>query len=387
MSTHKVEIEVLSPLHISGAGRELGTMEFLRDRDRVYLINEDKLVQALEREGLTGEFLHYLSRDYRPNLFRFLQNLPRERALAIREAACDRSIPHGIRSHFFGVRPQQWDPVTGSPVLPGSAVKGALRNLVLYLCCRKDKALRERAARAVAAGGSRKTVGRFLDELLFAAARIPGARQVPNRDWFRTFQVSDFHTVQASCTQVEEVKVVSLNREGGFHFSRDRRDKQNQRTISIFVETISPGTVFTGTITCPPFLQGLFQAHQRREGIVFDPPALLSRLDEKADILLAEERAFFARAGLKGIEEDLDALAQRGANFRLGWGTGLLSMTVNLALSQEERLAVGQKYFKGTHHGIFPRSRKVVVEEGAEPVTTLGWARMKITGEEGKEEV
>ena len=63
-----------------------------------------------------------------------------------------------------------------------------------------------------------------------------------------------------------------------------------------------------------------------------------------------------------------------------------MSMTVNLALSQEERLAVGQNISREPTTDL-PRSRKVVVEEGAEPVTTLGWARMKITGEEGKEEV
>ncbi|NLJ34080.1 MAG: type III-A CRISPR-associated RAMP protein Csm5 [Firmicutes bacterium] len=378
MARYKVEMEILSPFHIGGEGRELGTMEFLRDREWVYLINEDRLVRALNDEGLTAGFLSYLGGDYRPNLFRFFQSLPRRKAESLRAAISSRRIKHKIKGHFFSLRPQQWDMVGNRPVIPGSAVKGALRNLILYLYCTEDEALRKGAAKAVANRNNPKTVARFLEEDVFSQAHIPGARQGPHRDWFRTLQISDFHTEDPDCTEVVEVKVVSLNKEKGFHFSLDRRDRRGERQVSVFLETIAPGTIFTGTITFPPFLQGLFRAFPGGRGI-FTPLELFSRLKEKTAALLTEERVFFQHAGLKGVVDDLLGLEGRGANLRLGWGTGLLTMTISQALRGQERLNLGQKFYKARHPGVFPRSRKVVMQEGIEPCTTLGWVKVQIS--------
>lgn len=377
MVTCRVWMETLSPLHISGEGREVGTMEFLRDGEWVYLINEDRLVKALRDEKLTADFLTYLEGNYRPNLFRFFQSLPRHKARSIQVAITGRRIKHNIKGHFFSVHPQQWDPLGDSPVIPGSAVKGALRNHILYLYCSEDKDLREQAARAVAVGKNRKTVGRFLEEDIFSRTHIPGARQAPHRDWLRTFQVSDFHTEDPDCTEVVEVKVVSLNKEQAFHYSLDRRDRRRERQISIFLESISPGTIFTGTITCPPFLQQLFRSFPGGKNIL-TPPVLFSRLNEKTADLIAEERAFFHHAGLNGVVDALQDLDERGANFRLGWGTGLLTMTINQALGGQQRQLLGQKYYGARQPWVFPRSRKVVMTEGVKPLTTLGWLKMGI---------
>ena len=112
---------------------------------------------------------------------------------------------------------------------------------------------------------------------------------------------------------------------------------------------------------------------------IFTPPELFSRLNEKTVDLLTEERAFFHHAGLNGVVDALQDLDDRGTNFRLGWGTGLLTMTINLALGSQQRLLLGQKFYGARQPWVFPRSRKVVMTEGVKPLTTLGWVKMGIT--------
>lgn len=140
--------------------------------------------------------------------------------------------------------------------------------------------------------------------------------------------------------------------------------------IKVFVEAIQPGTELTFEMHIDNFLMNRFKKNN-----ISLKELIRNAIEEKYKTLLLEEKQFFANCGLHEMVKYYEKLEQEGANFRMGWGSGLLNTSLSLLLDDNERIHLRRKYFKKRNHFIFPQSRKVVVK-GESIVGSMGWCKI-----------
>lgn len=367
MKTYHLTLEALSPAHVGEARGEIRSLEFFQDHGTVCLVNEGRLARTLADQGLAANFVDFVKDNSSPSLDRYLEALGPTLANHLRKGVVLRAIPKAGAGRVNSLRPHLLDPASGTPYLPGSSLKGAIRGAFLLATVRKQK---EKADRFKAKALERRlrNPGEPFEELLRASLKNEKGRlQNPNTDWLRFLHLSDAFPQDARCTEVREVKVVSLNNEGGYHWGANK--------VSLRVEAVRPSTRFTATLRLEDRGLALLREACGQEPAV-DLEQVLTTCQAKFQEVLAADQDFFYEAELDQLAESLEALRKSGVNLRLGWGAGLLSTTLGLTLSPQERLALRDHYFR-RRHPLFPQSRKVVVEDG-QPVTTLGWFKMTL---------
>lgn len=366
MRTFELTIEVLSPLHIGDARGRLTPLDFFQDHRNVYLVDERAWAEALAREGGIDRFVRYVEeQDGHPSLDAYLEGLKPSAASALRRAVL-RSVPKAEPLRVSNLHPFITDPASRGAYLPASSLKGVLRGAILYRLAGGSRELAALKERALA--GKVENPGTGLDDLLRASLPRGKNRQGPHSNWLRGLKLSDAYPEQAECTEVREVRIVSLNPERGYHYGA--------RGARLFVEVVRPGTRFRGRLTYDDELWDLLRRECGQE-----PPFAfedwLSYGREKYSHILRAEKEFFERAGLSDVAGELESIFARGANLRLGWGSGLLAASAVLHFSPEERRTLRQIYFPRREHTVFPQSRKVVMEK-QEPRYTFGWVKIDV---------
>lgn len=365
--------EVLSPLHVGSGLGQLAAVDFFEDSEHVHLVDEREWARILYESGLIEQFTSYVCEKTSPSLSDFLARLDREAphaASSLCKRAVLRSIPKGEAGlkvtgnlHVFAT-----DPVAGGAYLPASSLKGAVRTALLF-CLARSHPDAVRPIKGIALGSRVKEPGKGVDDLLRAELEQGRTRRGPHTDWLRGFKASDAYPGQTGCTEIREVRVVALDEKGGYRWGA--------KGARLFAEVVRPGTRFKGRL----ILAGEVWELLRRSAAStpsLDPSRWLELVAEKCRQLLAAEKEFFRRAGLKRVIEALEQIERSGANLRLGWGSGLLGASVlALHLSPEERRMLRKLYFQNRRHPEFPQSRKVMTENG-KPFTTLGWVKITL---------
>ncbi|GEA18925.1 type III-A CRISPR-associated RAMP protein Csm5 [Moorella sp. E306M] len=368
MKTYNLIIEVLSPVHIGDARGRLSALEFFQDRQAVYLVNEKAWAKKLAAMQGIDDFVRYVERESFPSLEKFLEGLGASRANPLRQGTFLRRIAKGEPLWLSNFQPFISDSASRQPYIPGSSLKGAIRSALLFYLAGKS---RDKAAIISRALQRRlKQPGEGFDNLLRASLpEKKGTRRSPNSDWLRALQITDAYPLNNDCTEVREARVISLNEGRGYHFGA--------REARLFVEVVKPGTRFKARLKLDQHTWDiLHEASGEKPSFVLEKWLELGR--DKSRQVLDKEKELFRQAGLTGIVEELDQIAARGANLRLGWGTGLLNTSLALHLSPEERRALRETYFSRRRHPEFPQSRKVVTK-GGQPAATLGWLKLTLS--------
>jgi len=387
-----VKLTVLSPVHIGDERGKRTQLEFFEEYAFIHIFSEDKLIRALKQKGKISAFLNYLEQQPYPSLKRFWQHIhPKDRNFILKEATVRK-----IRKGAFNIKslqPHISDPITSIPYIPGSSIKGSLRSALLYYFVSEntnpfikvfEKLIKERNLK------NRKEIGTELDVYYFQSNNIKGKNRLKkggNTDLMRLVKVSDaFVRKEYRSNQISEVvrvKIVSLNNNGGFHFSKSR-----DSDIEVFVEVIKPGTELIFEIDIDEFLKEFIETNgHRKKEYQYDQgdmeELLRKALITKYEKLLIEEKDFFEKCGLYSEENNsymkksFDTLIKKGVNFRIGWGTGLLNMTPNLFLGKDKRQELRSNFFQRRSNPVFPQSRKVIVDENDRITDTLGWCKLE----------
>jgi CRISPR-associated protein Csm5 len=368
MACFNLQLEVLSPLHIGNREGELKPIEFFTENGSLFLISESRLAENLATAHLIEDFYNYVSQDSYPSLNRYFHALGVSSSRPVRQNAVSRriAIVEGD-SRINAVRLNVADPLTNTPYIPGSSIKGAIRNALLQELCEQDPAaLRSITAKLPSARRNQdKYFGSSLDNLL----RLPRLENVkrpgPNTDWMRGIKVSDAFPNNKDGSSIYCVRVVSLT-DDGFHFGA--------RNASINAELIKPGSLLTCQLQIDDFtFEVLSRSNNGRKP--FDPQNLVDILNKKASRLCDADSAFFQNAKLKGMVDRQQELMNAGANLKIGWGSGLLATTVDSLLSDEDRRAVRGAFYPHRNNPMFPQSRKVTMKEG-KISDTLGWVKV-----------
>jgi len=364
LSVHNVRLIPLSPLHIGGRFQALLPFEYIVG-ERFLVIREDKLGGLLQRRGLMSDFLQRFGAGF--SLASYLRargllssQLLEELTLYSCGLACQ--LPAGKQ-----VRPFTRD-AWQRPYIPGTAIKGAMRTALWYYAVRDNQDLIGKVRDAVESpegGRSAKKVDDELDKEIFEGYRLGNAKFSPNTDILRVLKVSD-----AAPWERDSLSVgwgVTMERSG------ERAD------LSTYLEFLPKGR--------ETFFQITFDSAMLEEFKKGGKPLLFGNLDE----LLAKVDGFYrevARRECKEGEEKakeryqclLDKTKGEGYLIRIGWGGGLTSLTIWLALPPDLRGKVREKFFRRSHRERFPLTRRFLKrkEGGKDSYTPFGWAILKI---------
>lgn len=380
----RYRIEVLTPVHIFD--RKLEPFEVAQVKNRLALLSEDRFASLLASAGLVREFCRKAS-EGRVDVLRFLKDHGlEERALE----AVLRTIEMPAGTIPSNLQVAVTDGTSQEPYVPGSSIKGYLRNAVLFgiLSNSPDVRSKERAriTEAIARAGTnarqmrklRQEVGKPVDALL-QQADLDEARQCdPHTDWLRAVQLTDAHLEQAppgGATRLYPVGVVSLR--------RDLRTRQvtaaPKSSFYITVEALKPGTILSGRLKVDADLLRMMRPRvvgTRRPFESLDD--LMRFLGTFSLRVLESEVEFYDRFGHPALARRLERLKGR-ANLRLGWGGGYLARSVALAFDSSFRDLVRDAFYQPRAGFPFPKSQKAIIERD-KPVEVLGWARLSIEG-------
>ena len=249
----------------------------------------------------------------------------------------------------------------GTPYLPGSSLKGALRTALLA-------AVLERRGGALPA-----VTGPDVEELALGA--LPNARP-QNRDMLRLLRLSDFVPERpAGVLALLRLEARPLRPPAG----------RGRQGIPIWCEALAPGTWLRGTLTLErgSALEGALAADQREalDDYLGRIAAFAARV---ADF---EHESYAAAASLAPpvIREIIAGHGRAGPEVwcNLGWGGGWHTKTVASVLPPDQRLAAAQRVRERFRAGgpvpsPFPSSRRVAFSEQGE--TPMGWVQLLVGG-------
>ena len=220
----RVRLETLSPIHIRGG--ELGGLDYAVYGDVVYVVDADKLFNALMGEGLLERYLQFLSKGVeQKRLSDFLNgvglfNEGFLRSISTYTMRCNRGLELAGQEVKVFIRGP-----SGSLYLPGSSLKGSLRTAVILRYLLNDERLRSR----VEAGIGDRRPGAVVESVLRSMGGVLGS------DLLRLLRPSDL--IPSSGGVVGEVaRLSSLSFRSG-----------NLRGHG-FVEVVPPGVVFEGFV-------------------------------------------------------------------------------------------------------------------------------------------
>jgi len=361
--TLKLEITVLSPLHI-GSGQTLQRgYDFVVHQGRTWRIDEDALFSATQSGdaafdvALLGRPADELleTADYREGneLFRYVMDgTP---SAATRGAAVSEQIKD----------------VFDRPYLPGSSLKGALRTL-LFWGMYADAKRRPDVNRL---NRQSKRASQPLEQELFG--------RDPNHDWLRALRVRDSAPLPAADLALTTVRVYPTSQGGG-------------GGLDIDVEAVKPGALFRTEISLETYgfesAQAASLGWQGQRRWIKRLPFMGKR---RAQERLLAEAAYFGRPGspnsARGFYDDLiNRLIDMPKDtflLQVGWGAGWESKTLGRRMLQQneqqfEQLVSRYRMTKQRNRrpgDPFPISRHLALRAGR-PALPMGWLQVRIQG-------
>ncbi len=361
-NVYKCHMEALTPLHV-GSGETLRSdFDFFIDSGMVHLINTAHLFRKIEKMGSDKieEFTIAIEEEKARNWLKQNGINMKEIAVSSYPTPKGKKNPREIRAHIKDGY--------GTPYLPGSSIKGALRTAIIRKLAKENNSKIK--------GGSKNL--KFADQTLCESLLGNDAKS----NLMRTLTVGDFAMVQGGI----DLHMVWVNR-------LISQEKFAVKFPPIYIEGPTKAAVATGTISLDEFLPRKdaekrcfkFKAHLSLDWLVAACRELTSHTIET-------ELAFLKGKSGKPVEdlvsfyqslaEDQKKLGKNEAIVQMAWGAGWRGMTGQL-LAAEDITAQIRKDFNLAPKYIkfpFPKSRRVVVANGAD--MPMGWSKISFISKE-----
>jgi len=295
----------------------------------------------------------------------------------------------------------------GAVFLPGSAIKGVFRTAILYKLLQapewsqkiENHVRRQSPCQGTGREKRQKTVF-FSEDLLQKQGlqnfKLPWGDKAtsndPTTDILRCLTVRDAYPINPDeiRTWVVPVDFLSKGKGRGFYFSEKKR---GQGPLRVWIEAIFQGKFLLEVVWNREIFKQ-FQAHNREPFPITDLDELLSAVHSMNQDLIEHEKSHFAplppptastlaealKVSTDQSQANQAALSlrdfynkRRGNYLRLGFGSGLLSTTVNLRLPPELRQKVRDHCGSGPRPGeVAPKSRRVWANKKGQ-YFPLGW--------------
>ena len=242
MLAFKVKFEVITPVHI-GSGEEYYPVDYVIDDNdkKLYMIDENKLLNSVEKEGKLNEFTRLTSTYTQTNTA--LLDFIRKRAkgnhkytVDVEGSALDYIEKEGaFRAPISRFIRNRYD---NRVYIPGSTIKGAIRSAFAEMVMNRIEKKYEIKNRKKALERFKKDFGLDPCYGIETFLNTSGNPKDAKNDVMRYFKVSDFTAVK-TVEKIYKVFAVKRPAEDG------TRTVQN---IPDILESVGRGSVFEGTI-------------------------------------------------------------------------------------------------------------------------------------------
>jgi len=368
------QIETLTPLHVGNGKLYRRGIDFDLQNYQLFFYDALKIHARLAeagRQAITKYETELLSKD--PSLQNFFKAVGWKDHEFLRHRLT-------VSSRFIRDIKSQVKTGLGVPIIPGSSFKGALRTAMLADYFDEHPEQQEPLFRL-------RNPDRQKADKRIVAAVFGGD---PNHDVMRQLSVSDIEFAK-DALNLAEMKVANLTRDGyGFlnMFKRRNEHPDNWKTATSIV-----AEVLTAGVHSQPFeltFDGFLEDHHKAIFGKREIPLkgkFLGAVDWYFRKMAKKEYEFFTRFGLEKAarfykQKILDReLGDDEVLIRVGWGGGWKFMTGDWLTEEQLRQARRQYRLGRKEHPVFPKSRRLVIQNQY-PQVPLGWAVLHLLSQD-----
>ncbi len=403
--TEQLHIEVKSPLFI-GDGNDLTPLSYVVDRETVHVVNTERFFKGIsdaerqayvewlepildEMEQLRARIQETSSFDQRHSLHRQCrqvasrlslweftqQQFRRDPISEVQKLNCVAYIIN--RGTFAGGNIRTFiKNADGSPFIPGTEIKGAIRTSLLYDLLKGDSHLyRALKDKLVLLGRHLRSGERPQEKVkpLKDASReieraLRGEKDDAKFDFLKFIQVGDA-TLTSDSLDVHTLESIGTGRFTRTAMEGVRKGTKTQTRL-VIIQSAESALHALGLEKLQGFLstERLFQAiYLRSKDILSDAAQYFGRYPRMQSHIHELERANEPQSPL----------------LRLGWGQGFLSTTIDLLVRQRDaklyehiREGTSLQRRQRTTPDNFPKTRRVVSDGRGNPLALPGWVKM-----------
>jgi CRISPR-associated protein Csm5 len=353
----KYQVKVLTPTLV-GDGGKVSPIDYMVWRDQVNVLDQNRIFKLLSKGPRLEGYLSQLQKATKLDFASwggFAQNYAGRR-IPFEDAAY---TPVWDRAPLDSLNIPTFASTNEGPFLPGTAVKGALRNGFVFANAKPGN-IREMERQSVGVGGS---------------------------DRMRVVSVTDSDHLSHEAFRIYMLKVSTLTAKGASNYALGW--KENSRGSLTFAEMATPGTKFEGRWRENEFLNGA----EVRQMLRWRDPVTRERLFEAANRYAEKQLQLHAQyaawtgldvlaASVADLQQKLTAARGEGrCLLALGWGAGFLSKSSAIGVSDEDYrklLSELPYYERAIKSGMpFPKTRRIVFLKN-KPSTLAGWVELSV---------
>ena len=388
----QLRIETVTPVFI-GKGEEITPFDYVLTDDRFAVFDVQKYFR--KKSGRVEEFYRKVnSNPGEFSLSNFLNNDRTDRdcwKYSVKSSVLIKKILEDsikAKKPEMAVKSHIKDDLTGTPYIPGSSVKGAIRTAFLYNLLRKDKNHVKKQIEEWlydARGGSfddKKRLERKFKYASFLSAPFTGNCDRANdaqKDLFKFLTVQDFFPSE-DCMSLNLVDTYSM---------------YNYKGYKTVYETINKGTLLEGHINVNKdvFHDKFKYTISWEHSSSMDIKKLFQMINCFTMDILDHEMWFFenlksgypvkVREFYKDFIEEVGDAKDNTAYLSIGQGSGWHKMTVGLLIKD----ILGEEDFKFLRDALnlarhrlnfteYPKSRKLIMERPGEGILPVGWIKI-----------
>ncbi len=388
-----LEFDIVSPVHIGTREGSLTSIEYSFNKGHTHFIDEDLLGKFLLSNNLIDEFIERV-RSEPLSLIDFLKEHNVQDVDKVLKNISRKSVSGG-NSKMKRFRPFVRD-AHGDVYIPGSSIKGALRTGLLYSIMKGNDELKKSKEEWIKDNlNNLNTISKERDKKIFSEKilqedilqkfQIPNATEAPHKDMLRCLTVRDAYPVgpvQAQ-TKIIEIRFLSKSSSESFYWSTIKKNKIDTGIfLSVWVEALISGRFHTELIW-DDMLAKQFDLQNLN---ISSPYSLIKNIfDTNTDIMGFEKNHFPstkppASAYVHSAVIDLHTWytdKQTKDHLRFGFGSGMLSTTIDLLFSQETRARIRNICGDDRNNDPAPKTRRVWRDDLNNKWLPMGWVLVK----------
>lgn len=379
----RITLKVISPIHIGSVDQKLTPFEYIQQGQYVYQISDEKLSLFLQKKNLIDAYVNAVERD--GHRFRLLDFLRSKRITLTETELID--ISNGRKTRILGSGLQDYRPFIRDGMsklyIPGTSIKGVIRTAILYNALLNFKTNnRDRFQKNIVESIEYTKPYRFkkkspferIQEEWLENFRLSNKSNSPNTDWLRMIHITDAYPVNFVETNLIPINIFKKEVLGWKY----KINNSGQKT-TIWAECVPQNAMFEFEITWDKRLLQDFKTENANILLPQSMDAVFSNITKWANDIINFEKDFTKGQNLESW------YVNNVANFRIGFGSGMLSTTISMLLPEETRKKIRNLAGKNKGNEIAPKSRRVWVN--GDKTIPFGWAVMEILGDNDKAKV
>jgi CRISPR-associated protein Csm5 len=370
----RIRLKTLSPIHIGSVEQKITPFEYIQQGQYVYQISDEKVSLFLQQKNLIDSYVSAVEKEgHRFRLSEFFKN----NKITLTETDLI-NISEGRKTRLLGSGLQDYRPFIrdgfGKLYIPGTSIKGAIRTAILYNallnCKTKDpdgfqKKIVEPIERTEPFKFKKKNPFEWVQKEWLENFNLLEKTKSPNTDWLRMLHISDAYPIKLTETNLIPINILKKETTGWLFKSVNTGQK-----TTIWVEVIPKDTIIEFDMTWDEKLLESFKAENNALSLPENIDQVLESIKKLTSDIVDFEKKFTRDHNLAKWYES------NNPNFRIGFGSGMISTTMALLLPEEVRKMIRNYAGKNKGGNVAPKSRRVWINNNE--AIPLGWAGIEV---------